>query len=271
MNKSLNKISVKDIQEKLDKLGAYDKTKKSSRFVLSALSSIPWIGGFLGATSALSSEIEQGKINSLQRLWIEEHQEKIEYLAETLYDIVYRLEKFAISEERFQSEGYLTLVKKGFRVWDKSDTNEKKDIIRKLLTNAGATNICSDDLLRLFIDWIDLFHEAHFIIIKEIYLNNGITRGEIWDKMNQTRPSENSAEADLYKMLIRDLSTSGVIRQFKPVNLYGQFIKQSSHKNNSTTYKSAFDNQEPYELTELGKLFVQYALNEVVPKLGNDE
>jgi hypothetical protein len=272
MDKSIQKYNVKEIQEKLEKLGAYDKTKKGSKFVLSALSSIPWIGGFLSASASLHSEIEQGKINALQRLWLEEHQEKIEYLAETLFEIVSRLEKFSVSEERLESEGYLTLVKKGFRVWDKSDTNEKKEIIRKLLTNAGATELCTDDLVRLFIDWIELFHEAHFVVIKEIYQNQGITRGSIWDKMNDTRPAENSAQADLYKMLIRDLSTSGVIRQYKPVNMHGEFVKQTPRRRGtSSTYKSAFDDNEPYELTELGKQFVQYALNEVVPKIGTDE
>ncbi len=266
MNKPIQKYTTKDIQEKLDKLDIHDKARKGSRFVLSALSSIPWVGGFLSATSALHAEVEQGKINALQRLWLEEHQEKIEYLVITLYDIISHLEKFSISKERLESEGYLALVRKGFRVWDKSDTKEKKDIIRKLLTNAGATNLCVDDLIRLFIDWIELFHEAHFVVIKEIYQTPGITRGLIWDKMNDSRPAENSAEADLFKMLIRDLSTSGVIRQSKPVNTYGEFIKQPTRKSPYTAaYKSAFDDMEPYELTELGKQFVQYALNEVVP------
>ncbi|WP_321299404.1 hypothetical protein [Marinifilum fragile] len=272
MDRSVRKYDIKEIQEKLEKLSKHDKKKKGSRFVLSALSSIPWVGGFLSASSALHSEIEQGKVNALQKLWLEEHQEKIEYLAETLFEIVSRLEKFSASEERLESEGYLTLVKKGFRVWDKSDTNEKKEIIRNLLTNAGATELCTDDLVRLFIDWIELFHEAHFVVIKEVYQNPGTTRGMIWDKMNDTRPAENSAQADLYKMLIRDLSTSGVIRQYKPVNMYGEFVKQpTKRRSSSSTYKSAFDDQEPYELTELGKQFVQYALNEVVPKIGTDE
>jgi hypothetical protein len=32
--------------------------------------------------------------------------------------------------------------------------------------------------------------------------------------------------------------------------------------------KSAFDNDEPYELTELGKYFVHYTMDEVVPRIG---
>ena len=46
---------------------------------------------------------------------------------------------------------------------------------------------------------------------------------------------------------------------------------EKNHKNRSTgssnTYKSAFDNSEGYELTELGSQFVHYTMNEVVRKI----
>jgi hypothetical protein len=32
--------------------------------------------------------------------------------------------------------------------------------------------------------------------------------------------------------------------------------------------KSAFDDSEQYELTELGRQFVHYTMNEVVPRIG---
>jgi hypothetical protein len=35
--------------------------------------------------------------------------------------------------------------------------------------------------------------------------------------------------------------------------------------------KSAFDTDEPYELTELGRQFVHYAMTDVVPRLGGAE
>ena len=35
------------------------------------------------------------------------------------------------------------------------------------------------------------------------------------------------------------------------------------------TMKSAFDDLEQYELTELGKQFVHYTMNEVVTRIGN--
>lgn len=39
-------------------------------------------------------------------------------------------------------------------------------------------------------------------------------------------PREDSAEADLFKLLIRDLSTGGVIRQERDVNQLGQFVRK---------------------------------------------
>jgi hypothetical protein len=140
-------------------------------------------------------------------------------------------------------------------------------LIKKLLTNSCASSFCTDDVLRLFIDWIGLYHEAHFYVIKEIYQNKGITRGQIWNKIRGTQPREDSAEADLYKMLIRDLSTGGVIRQHKDTGYYGNFVKKTTHKPSSSTIKSAFDNEEPYELTELGEQFVHYTMTDLVPKL----
>jgi hypothetical protein len=77
------------------------------------------------------------------------------------------------------------------------------------------------------------------------------------------------AEADLFKMLIRDLSTGGVIRQHRDTTYDGQFVKRKApRKVGPSTLKSAFDDKEPYELTELGKQFVHYTMNEIVPRVG---
>lgn len=34
--------------------------------------------------------------------------------------------------------------------------------------------------------------------------------------------------------------------------------------------KSPFDDEDPYELTELGAKFVHYVMNEVAPQIGSD-
>ena len=59
-----------------------------------------------------------------------------------------------------------------------------------------------------------------------------------------------------------------VIRQHRETNYYGQFVKKGPVKQSpSGVLKSAFDDEEGYELTELGKQFVHYVFTDVVPKI----
>ena len=167
----------------------------------------------------------------------------------------------------------MELVRQGFRVWDDAATEEKKRLVQRLLTNAAGTTLCDDDVVRLFIDWIDHYHETHFAVIREIYRNRGVTRGEIWDAIHGSRPREDSAEADLFKLLMRDLSTGGVIRQHRPTDAQGRFLSQRkrSSPRPKGVLKSAFDEVEPYELTQLGRQFVHYAMDEAGPRIGSAE
>ena len=179
------------------------------------------------------------------------------------------------SEQRIQSEEYLGLVRKAFRVWDQSDTQEKRKLIQNLLTNAGGTPLTSDDVVRLFIQWIDYYHEAHFAVIRSIYKAPGCTRADMWTDVHGTEVREDSAEADLFKLLIRDLSTGSVIRQHRDTTADGRFVKKPAVRHRkgmgSRVMKSAFDDIEQYELTELGNQFVHYTMNEVVPRIGTAE
>jgi hypothetical protein len=169
-------------------LGSGSK-RKYARFLVAALSSIPWIGGVIAASASLSAEVEQGKVNELHRLWLAEHQQKVRELIGALTDIFARLENFGTEiDERLQSPEYLNLVKRCFRSWDEADTQDKKQMLKKLITNAGAIKLCADDLVRLFIAWIDQYHETHFLVIKEIYKHPGITRARIWDNIHCPRP-----------------------------------------------------------------------------------
>jgi hypothetical protein len=210
------------------------------------------------------------KNNHLYEEWLKEHSEKMKTLSETFIVVVKKLDEFSDEiNERLESEEYLQIIRKSFRTWDNADTFEKRDLIRKLLTNAGTQKLVSDDLIRLFLDWLNLYHELHFAIIKTIYQKKGVTRSEIWQEINGTQVRDDSMEADLFKLMIRDLSTGGVIRQYRQKDYFGQFIKKAPQKsaNRSLTYKSAFDGQEEYELTELGKQFVHYTMTEVVRKI----
>jgi hypothetical protein len=254
-----------------EKLGRGSK-HKYARFLVAALSSIPWIGGVIAASASLSAEIEQGKVNELHRLWLAEHKQKVKELVGALTDIFSRLENFGGEiDERLESPEYLNLVKRCFKSWDESDTQEKKQMLKKLITNAGAIKLCSDDLVRLFIAWIDQYHETHFLVIKEIYKHPGITRGRIWDSIHGPRPREDSAEADLFRYLIRDLSTGGVIRQERETDALGNFYKRETGGHrvaSSRVMESSFENTKPYVLTALGKQFVHYVMEDIAPQIG---
>src|ERR1700732_5478488 len=86
------------------------KRRKYTRFVIAALSSIPWIGGVIAAAASLSAEKDQEKINDIQRLWLEEHKEKAAELGTTLNDIFIRLDNFGDEvQEKIESPEYLAL------------------------------------------------------------------------------------------------------------------------------------------------------------------
>ena len=152
------------------------KGRKYLRFVVAALGSIPWVGGFSAASASLSAEREQQKVNELQRLWLEEHKEKINQLSATLAEIFIRLDSFGDEiDQRIESPEYMALVRAAFRSWDNADSDEKKQMLKKLITNAGAIKLCPDDLIRLFLHWIEQYHETHFIVMKQIYRTPNIT------------------------------------------------------------------------------------------------
>jgi hypothetical protein len=189
-----------------------------------------------------------------------------------LQAITQRFESFGDQiDERVQSEEYLGLVRRAFRVWDRADTDEKRKYVGNIVSNAGGTKLCSDDVVRLFIDWLDLYHEAHFAVIRHIYQHPGCTRFEIWDAIHGELPREDSPEADLFRLLIRDLSIGGVIRQERETNERGQFMRRSPVRRRGlvpSTMESAFEETKPYVLTGLGQQFVHYTINEVVPRIG---
>ncbi len=268
------KLLDTDVDEKIKaELAATFQSNRQqifSKLFGAALGSIPWVGGFLSAMADYKSDRGQVKSNQLYEQWLGEHTNKMRLLSETLIDIAKRLDEFSDDiNERIESEEYLQIVRKSFRVWNDADTQEKREFVRRLLTNAGAHKLVADDLIRLFLDWLALYHEIHFAVIRAIYKVPGVTRLEIWQQVDGSSVRENSLEADLFKMLIRDLSMGGVIRQHRQTDYAGNFVKKARVQSNikTNTMKSAFDDGEGYELTELGKQFVHYTMNEVVRKV----
>src|SRR5260370_13229673 len=242
------------------------------KFILGALGSIPWVGGFISAAVSYKTEEAGLRTDNLQTQWLEEHARKIGDLMRALESITERFEMMGPEiDERIQSEDYLALVRRAFRTWDRADTEDKRRYAGNLVSNAAGTRICSDDVVRLFIDWLDLYHEAHFAVIRVIFKAPGSTRFDIWDQIHGELPREDSAEADLFRLLIRDLSTGGVIRQERETNYSGQFLRKKVPRRKGpvpTTMESAFQHTKSYVLTELGKHFVHYAMNDILPRLG---
>src|SRR5581483_10922837 len=54
------------------------------KFVLAALGSIPWVGGFLSAAASYKAEELSIRQDSLQTQWLEEHHLKLQKLKETI-------------------------------------------------------------------------------------------------------------------------------------------------------------------------------------------
>lgn len=202
------------------------------KFLSAALGSVPCIGGFLSAAASFKAEEGALRTDSLHAQWLEEHARKLANLRTTLEAIVNRFENLGNAiDDRIQSEEYLQLVRRAFRVWDDAATDEKRKYVGNVLANAAGTRLCSDDVVRLFLDWLNTYHESHFAVVRTIYAKRGITRLEIWDQLYGELPREDSPEADLYRFLIRDLSTGGVVRQDRETNFAGQFLRKQRPKN----------------------------------------
>ena len=249
---------------------------KYGRAGLNAVSgAIPFLGGLLSAAAGVWGESEQENINNILQQWLQMLEDELREKGKTIAEVIARLDMH--DEEitkRVESEEYQAILKKAFRNWSSVDSESKRHKVRNILANAAATRLTSDDVVKLFIDWINLYSDFHFEVIGEIYRNDGVSRGQIWRNLKKPQVREDSAEADLYKLLIRDLSTGGVIRQHRETDYAGNFIKRQtkpvSRGQGSKTMESAFDFDKGYELTELGKQFVHYAMTEITARIAFD-
>src|SRR6266567_1074358 len=184
------------IREEIAKTTASTRRRLMEKFTLAALGSIPWVGGFISAAASIRTEERGLRKDNLQTQWLEEHTKKIEKLGSALADVTARFESLGEKiDERIQSEEYLGLVRHAFATWDRAQTDEKRRYVGNLVANAAGTRMCSDDVVRLFIDWLDLYHEVHFAVIREIYKNPVATRYDIWMAINEQTVREDSAEA----------------------------------------------------------------------------
>lgn len=252
------------------------KVAKISRAALqSAAGAIPFFGGLLSAAAGAWSEQEQSRINEFLQAYIQMLREEMEEKHQTMADILIRLdmhdEKIA---QRVETKEYQSLIRKAFRDWAGAESQKKREFIRNVLSNAASTDLTSDDVIRLFLDWLYRYSEFHLSVIAQIYKQPGITRLDIWHALGREPVREDSADADLFRLLIRELSVGGIIRQHKETDYHGNFIKPAPRKvpkgMASRTMVSAFEDDKPYVLTELGQQFVHYAMTDLPPKIAYD-
>jgi len=216
----------------------------------------------------------QEKVNRFIEEWVRMLEDELREKEATILEIMARLDlQDEKVSERVSSKEYQSLLRKTFREWAGAESEEKRVWIRNILANAAASSISSDDVVRLFIDWISSYSELHFQVIAKIYEagSRGTSRGGVWQSLGRAAVREDSADADLYKLLYRDLSTGGIVRQHRETDYHGNFIAKQPVKRSTSstgkTYTSAFDTAELYELTELGKQFVHYAMSDLPLKV----
>ena len=251
------------------KLPESGKIARISRGALQVVGgAIPFAGGCFSAIAGAWSEGEQEKVNRFLEHWVRMLHDELKEKQETIIEIMARLDlQDEAIAQRVESREYQSLVKKTFREWSGAESDQKRIYIRNILANAAASTVSSDDVVRMYIDWINQYSELHFQVIGAIYNSGGITRGGIWRKIGKGPVREDSADADLYKLLIRDLSTGSIIRQHREVDYHGNFIAKTPQRSPKGSGPkpsvSAFDENEGYELTGLGQQFVHYAMSDL--------
>lgn len=260
-----------------EKPSAPDGSKAGSvlRFVLNtAAGAIPLAGGLLAAGANAWSEREQARVNDFLKHWLEMLAAEMREKEQTILEITARIDMHdQKTAERIKSPEYQSLLRKAFRDWAGTESEEKRKLVRNLLSNAAGSTLASDDVVKLFLEWIRDYSELHFAVIGAVYNSAGITRGGVWQKLGRKPVREDSSDADLFKLMFRDLSTGGMVRQHRETDYAGNFIAKAHRKGpplpkgSPRTMKSAFDDDEQYELTSLGVEFVHYAMTDVPPKI----
>jgi hypothetical protein len=234
---------------------------------------IPIAGAVVQAGTGVWGETEQERAMDAVRAWIKMLEEEDREKQRTILEILARVDLH--DDEigaRIKSDEYQELMKKAFRGWSRTQSRTKQQYVRDILSHAAATRIVTDDVVSLFLEWVQDYSEFHFQVIGEIYRNPHSTRADIWENLGRGEVREDSAEADLFKLLVHDLATGRVIRQHRDTDYAGNFLAKRAARparksNVARRMKSAFDDKEQYELTALGAQFVHYAMTDLPIKI----
>jgi hypothetical protein len=94
---------------------------------------------------------------------------------QTILEITARLD---LNDEkvvkRIESPEYQSLMRKAFRDWSGTESEAKRKMVRNILTHAADVTLTSDDVVRMFLQWISLYSDLHFVVIRSIYNDNGV-------------------------------------------------------------------------------------------------
>jgi hypothetical protein len=243
------------------------------RVIIAALSGLPWVGQFLGAANTYWSETSQEGTNEVLAQYLLVMKDEAKKVQKTIIEMMQRINTADPRvADRLEDPAFLDIVRKGFQAWAAGEGEVRREMVRNLLCHAAQTRICTDDVVKLFIQWIAQYSELHFKVIRSLYAGPGSTRADMWDDVHGVDVREDSAEADLFKLLTQELSMGHVMRQIRPKDGQGNFLTKIPTRRRQPrprVMKSAFDDKEPYELTELGKQFVRYTMENVMPELGS--
>ena len=112
------------IRAELARVDAAPDGSPLAPFVVAALAGVPWVGGFIAAAAAARSQNQSLRADSLQTLWLNQHEEKLRRLQEVLDDMSARFTSLGDEVgKRIRSEEFLGLVREGFGIWDRAETN----------------------------------------------------------------------------------------------------------------------------------------------------
>ena len=249
------------------------ESKDIGRFPLTAIGgAVPVAGGFMSAISQEWIRREQEGWREVVEEWIKLREEETKEILATLHEILEWLDTTDEKvKERMTSASYHSILRRCFRNWAGAESEEKRTILRNILTNAAGSTLASDDLVKLFTDWVGKYSEVHFKVIKTVYEHQRISRGEIWDQIHGGRVRDDSAEADLFKWVVHELSVGHIIRQERETDGGGRFLKQREKSQTRRTMMSAFDYKKCYVLTKMGEQFVHYGMTEVVKKMEHEK
>lgn len=260
--------TTQDLGKEMDDALNEGAGSKVAQMALATLAGVPYVGGVLGVAAGAWSKAHQKRLNEIFAQWLRLQQDEIKEMQQTLFEVLIRLDPNDPQiAERLGSPEYHSLVKKCFRDWSAAESEEKRRLLRNLLANAASTRLTSDDVVRLFIEWIATYSELHFKVIACVHRNPGITRFALWEELHGENVREDSAEADLFKLVVQDLTLGHIIRQARDTDSTGRFLRKHTRTPRGPYMQSAFDDKKPYVLTDLGRQFVHYTMNEIVPKL----